>query len=83
MGVLSCTRHDCPRIMCDTYVDGVGYVCNECQEEFKKYLLYKGLNPQTEEEIKQALLDFIDTNKGQFDKGAEITVDDFFKKHTK
>lgn len=69
--------------MCDTYVDGVGYLCYECQEEFKEYLLYKGINPQTEGEIKQVLIDFVDTEKGKFEKGAEVTIDDFFKKHTK
>jgi len=35
MGVMSCHRKCCENIMCDTYIDGIGYVCNDCQTEFK------------------------------------------------
>lgn len=38
MGVKSCSRQNCDNIMCDVYVPRVGYVCDECCEEFKTYV---------------------------------------------
>ena len=38
MGVMSCSRKDCENIMCRTHVDGVGYICDECESEFKEYI---------------------------------------------
>jgi len=35
MGVMSCGRSGCSNIMCDTYIDGVGYLCNECLDELE------------------------------------------------
>ena len=42
MGVMSCHRRDCENIMCDTYVQGAGYICWECKKEFKEYLENEG-----------------------------------------
>lgn len=81
MGVLSCSRPDCPQIMCDVYVNGIGYVCYECQKEFRDYLEKEGLNPQTEGEIRRELQKFMATNRGSYDKGKEMTVNEFFTKH--
>lgn len=80
---MSCSRSDCGSIMCDTYVDGIGYVCFSCQNEFKEYLQAEGINPQTEGEIHKALKLFMETEKGQFDKGKEMSVDHFFKNYTR
>ena len=41
MGVKSCSRKNCENIMCDTYIDNIGYICDECQKEFIDYLIYK------------------------------------------
>lgn len=33
-----CSRRNCNSIiMCDTYIDSVGYVCTDCQVEFEEY----------------------------------------------
>ena len=72
MSVLSCSRPDCPNIMCDYCVDGIGYVCDECQREFREYLETEGLNPQTEGEIKRELQKFMATDKSKYEKGKEI-----------
>ena len=83
MGVMSCSRSECDNIMCDTYIDDVGYVCYECKEEFKDYLSKEGISVAFEGEISRELKKFMDTRKNAYNKGSEIEVDDFFRKHTK
>lgn len=34
MGVRTCSKNGCTNIRCRTYVDWVGYICEECQESF-------------------------------------------------
>lgn len=36
MGVLPCSRKECPKIMCDRYSYTHGYICQECFEELKR-----------------------------------------------
>jgi len=81
MGVMECSRKDCDNIMCNTYVQSVGYICYECQSEFKGYLQKNGLNPTKEGEIIRELEAFMVTSKDT--DGKEITVDDFFSEHTR
>lgn len=38
MGVMNCSRKDCSSIMCHTHISGVGYICSDCQTEFKNFL---------------------------------------------
>ena len=83
MGVMSCFRPDCESIMCDTYVDGVGYVCRECQSEFQEYVQFEGLEVDTEGAIKDALKEFKKTSKGKYALGEDMSIDDFFNKHTR
>ncbi len=33
MGVLECSRKDCDGILCNYYVEGYGYICNDCRNE--------------------------------------------------
>jgi len=82
MGVMSCYRGNCPQIMCDTYIDSVGYICYECKNEFKEYLSRQKLNPKTEGEIIEELKIFMETRKGYYTQGNEITIDDFFNKNS-
>lgn len=63
MGVLSCARPSCSNIMCDTYVETVGYVCSECQNEFNEYLEHKNLTPHTDYEFTLNLRVFMETDK--------------------
>lgn len=83
MGVMSCYRSECPSIMCDTYVDGVGYVCRGCQDEFKDYLKANNTTVVTDMDIKRELEKFMETDKDSFTEGNEISVDDFFEGYTK
>lgn len=81
MGVMSCSRPSCPNIMCQTYVNSIGYVCTECQNEFKDYLKKEQLTPKTEGEIKNQLVLFMETDKDRYVDGDEISVDDFFNSY--
>lgn len=83
MGVMSCLRTACDNIMCDTYVDGVGYVCNDCQKEFKEYLNKEGINARTEGEIRRVLEKFMETLKDDYTQGNEMDVNEFFKSYTR
>ena len=81
MGVLACDRPNCDNIMCDVYVPGAGYICYECEKEFKVYLDKHGINPKTEEEILGALKMFMTTVKDEFLTGSEMELDEFFNQH--
>jgi len=83
MGVMSCNRPNCDGIMCDVYVADVGYVCYECEKEFKEYLVKKDISPQTDAEIKASLRWFMTTEKGEYEKGTAMGVDDFFNEHNR
>jgi hypothetical protein len=83
MGVMSCSRKDCDNIMCDTYVQSVGYICSDCKSEFKEYLQKNGLNPTTEGQINKELEKFMATSKDTYKDGNETTVDDFFNERTR
>jgi hypothetical protein len=78
MGVKSCFRKDCDSIMCDTYVQNVGYVCPDCQTEFKS----KHRDLRSEGEIMRELTAFMDTRK-EIAGDKDMDVDDFFKSYTK
>lgn len=83
MGVMSCSRNDCEEIMCDTYIEDVGYVCSECQFKFKQLLEKEDKNEGvlTRKEMAIAFSDFMKTSK-HFDSDDDdytISVDEFFK----
>lgn len=84
MGAMPCHRNDCEHILCDTYVDGAGYICNYCQDEFKEYLENKGVEDEISEgKMKRHLIAFMKTTKDDYTEGEEINVNDFFQKHTR
>lgn len=83
MGVLACDRKDCDNIMCDNYVRGVGYICWECEREFKDYVDEKHIELTTEQQIINELNSFMNTEKGEHkkDDSKVMTIDDFFNQH--
>lgn len=84
MGVMSCSRRECESIMCDTYVDGVGYVCRDCQEEFKEFMKSQVVEEEISEgELKRQLEKFMDTRKHEFTQGPKLNIDSFFAMYTK
>lgn len=83
MGVMSCSRSGCSNIMCDTYVEGVGYVCKECQAEFKEFVNRLSEKPETEGQLQRQLKIFMDTEAGEFKQGNAMDVNSFFRKYTR
>lgn len=84
MGVMSCSRNGCDSIMCDTYVDGeIGYVCFDCQSEFKEYLRSINENPTTDEEVRVFLEQFMQSEKGSTQDLDESFVNYFFETYTR
>jgi len=88
MGVMPCSRKDCDNIMCDTYVDGIGYVCYDCQKEFKEFSQRENsdddrenVDIDTEGNIRKKLSTFMETPKDNYKDN--MSVEDFFNKHTR
>lgn len=83
MGVKSCSISDCESIMCDTYVDGVGYICTDCQERFIEWSWNNAGDIRSDTGLKTLLnsfkgLDLI--NAMPVDRGKHIRR--FFQKFT-
>lgn len=84
MGVIECSRNNCKSILCDTYIDGVGYICNDCQKEFKRYLRKSNhsVEEMTEHHFLFQLRFFMTHPKGQWAESQMNSVDHFFNKYT-
>lgn len=80
---MSCSRKSFNNILCDTYINSVGHICNECQQEFKDYLKSECINLATERDIEKQLEIFMETDKGYNEKSRQMDVDDLFRQHTK
>lgn len=78
---MSCSRKHCNNIMCDTYINSVGYICDECKDEFKQHLISEGITVKTDIQIEKELKIFMNIEKNTYSKGNEMSVDDFFNKH--
>lgn len=83
MGVMECSRNSCKRILCDTYIDGIGYVCNDCQKEFKRYISINKHNPEEmkHNDLINELKDFVEIPKDLYSKKEIISVNDFFNEY--
>lgn len=86
MGVLSCSRKGCSNIMCRTYVSNIGYICLDCQNEFKRYLNNENLKFTDYNELLGRLEIFMNTNVNNgwesVPENYFIDIDDFFKDNT-
>ncbi len=80
---MSCHRKGCDEIMCNTYIQSLGYICGYCQTEFKNYLATHNLTPETEGQINKELKIFMETEKDDYTEGKKINVDDYFNENTK
>ena len=81
MGVMSCSKRNCDNIMCDTYVNHIGYICDNCKNEFKSWLyLQTPLYLDSDSFIKEKLSEFMDLDtESNLSKDIDNSVDKFFK----
>ena len=83
MGVLSCSKVGCNHIMCHTYVPGVGYICSDCQNDFKEWLTRSPLlSMENEYDIQRALIHWLDIPRADRTI-AKINIDEFFHQYSK
>ena len=72
--------------MCDTYIPEIGYVCGECQDEFKRWVNHKdqlfSTTTSTEYDIREKLKQFMTIWKIDKDELREMDVGGFFEKYT-
>lgn len=81
MSVLSCDKRGCSNIMCDTCVCGQYYICNDCKEDFKKWLTKQSpLYLHSNEFIYDKFKEFMDIEKeySNYNDDIDEVVDDFF-----
>ena len=76
MGVMTCSRKNCDEIMCQTYIESLGYICYNCQSEFSE----ENSETMTEKEIFKKLKVFMQTEKSALNGTDIIDVYEFFYK---
>lgn len=82
MGVLACSKVGCESVMCDTHVPGIGYVCRDCQESFKRWLVVTGGYPDNELKLYCQLKQYMEIEKSH-NRSNLMDLDEFFNKHTR
>lgn len=80
---MNCNRSGCDKPMCDIYIDGIGYVCYDCESDFREYLEKNEISANTESEFKEELKKFMALEKDSVCDGKIITVHEFFDAHRK
>ncbi len=80
MGVRGCFRRGCDNIMTDTYISGIGYICYDCQKEFKQYLERNSIENTSEQQLLEILEKFMNLSKSSSEI---IDIDEFFNKNTR
>lgn len=74
----SCSKNNC-NLPSKTYVSEVGYICNECKEEFKNYLAHKGIVVTNTREATEYLKVFMEISKGFFNEETNFDLDKFLE----
>lgn len=83
MSVNKCHRNGCTSILCDTYVDSIGYVCYNCQKEFQMTMgPLVVLGEMTEDHIESCLGSFMNIKKKEVYGHYDEQIKNFFAKHT-
>ena len=70
MGVKSCNRAGCENIMCDSYSEVTGYICNECKHELE----------DSEPTCVEDVIAFMSTMKPLGEEGTEFSLEKLFEK---
>ncbi len=82
MGVMNCSNINCNNILCDIYVHDIGYVCYECKNKFKEYILKENIFVTTNDEIKDKLKEFMHLDNVKSENIIDTSnIDKFFNKY--
>jgi len=79
MGVKACSNTDCDNIMCDTYINAVGYVCIDCQKAFKQHLISQKVGFLNNYELAKELGWFLDGGLSSETPEDYDYIDEFFR----
>lgn len=84
MGVLACDRKGCGNIMCDICVDHSYYICYECMDQFKLWLvtqqpLYLDSNSFILEKFKEFMK--VEKHYNNINIDIDSTIDKFFEEY--
>lgn len=81
--VNECSRKDCQNILCDTYLDGFGYVCGSCQNDFEELIdkKYDDSVELTKSILSKDFKEFMKTSKEDSDN-TPMTVNKFFNRES-
>ena len=82
MSVMSCSRRSCPNIMCATYINDIGYICQGCQEEFISYLKMDVGLALPEYKMRKKLKEFMEIEPVEKINDTFVFVHKFFEDHT-
>lgn len=63
MGVMACNRSSCPNVMCDRYLNGLGYLCNDCFSELRDWRT-TWPEEMTAGEVEEKIKEFFATEPG-------------------
>ena len=72
---MPCSRNGCDNILCDTYINNHGYICNNCLSELIQ--LNSG-KQHTKSEWDEVISNFMKTNQKKEDKTI-LSLDDFIE----
>lgn len=82
MGVLTCSRRDCDNIMCAYYVPSVGYICNDCKDEFIRFVNIRGIRVDNDADVESELQMFMSSPSGKFNEVYNsFDLADYFNRH--
>lgn len=77
MGVKACSKKGCENIMCDFCGYDIGYVCNECIEDFKSKVC--GYNLRDFGDVEEELKLFLENRKSKKYSNSQSLLNDYFK----
>tara|TARA_R110000772_G_scaffold5691_2_gene20354 strand:- start:9530 stop:9778 length:249 start_codon:yes stop_codon:yes gene_type:complete len=80
METVRCNREKCESYSCYTHIDNIGYICDDCEIEFKDHLYREHKNLSTNEDIVKELKIFMETQKSEFPI-EDLKIEEFFNEN--
>lgn len=70
MGVMGCSRNGCAHILCESYIEDFGYICESCKREYVEFVRNRHgeLCDMSRGEFHKLLKEFNETKPGDEEK---------------